>query len=86
MFIYQGTDLEIKLVGFSSAKILNPNQKLTEKVGSVINFVILFKKPFYVAPEIINGNYSFKSDVWACGVVLFMLLSGCMNYIDKFNL
>ena len=80
MFIYQGSDLEIKLVGFSSAKILNPNQKLKEKVGSVINLVIYGKKPFYVAPEIINGNYSFKADILACGVVLFMLLSGCMNF------
>jgi len=35
--------------------------------------------PFYMSPEVIMGSgngYSFKSDMWSLGCILFMLLSG----------
>ena len=32
--------------------------------------------PYTVAPEVIKGNYDEKCDLWAIGVLAFMLLSG----------
>jgi len=34
--------------------------------------------PTYMAPELINKDEydGFKSDVWACGVVLYAMLNG----------
>ena len=41
-------------------------KRLKSKVGTL----------YYISPEIIKGNYDEKCDIWACGVILYILLSG----------
>jgi len=37
--------------------------------------------PFYVAPEVVLGEgYNFEIDLWAAGVILYILLSGKLPY------
>ena len=31
---------------------------------------------YYTAPEILKNNYMQKADIWACGVIMYMLLCG----------
>ena len=36
--------------------------------------------PFYAAPEMFWGNYTEKCDIWAIGVIMFILLSGTQPF------
>jgi calcium-dependent protein kinase len=57
----------LKVVDFGTAAWFDPRKRLTRKYGTT----------YYIAPEVLCHSYSEKCDVWSCGVVLFILLSGC---------
>lgn len=57
----------IKLIDFGLSKIFNSEDNTMKgTVGTT----------FYMAPEVITGNYNEKCDVWACGVILYIMLCG----------
>jgi calcium-dependent protein kinase len=59
------TDNPIKVIDFGLSQIFI-NRKLKTKVGTA----------YYVAPEILKGEYTEKCDIWSAGVILYIFLSG----------
>ena len=73
MFVSKRPDADVKLIDFGLSKKYIPNDPLTEGVGTI----------YTMSPEVIQGSYTEKADVWSVGVVLFMLLSSQMPFHGK---
>lgn len=64
----------VRVADFGFAKKLNRNGRLKSRCGT----------PAYVAPEICVGvEYGKGVDVWSCGVILYLLLSGKIPFTVK---
>ena len=59
---------DIKLLDFGHSKIFSPRifNNLNDTIGTL----------FYVAPEVLKNSYNEKCDIWSCGVIMYILLSG----------
>jgi calcium-dependent protein kinase len=69
-----GADFNIKVADFGSSAFIDPMRKLTGCFGSA----------YYVAPEVVEGvAYNEKCDLWSCGIVLFIMLTGKPPYAGK---
>lgn len=59
-------DARLKLIDFGFSKVFNTGVPMTAMHGTI----------YYVAPEVLEGCYDYKCDVWSIGVIVYMLLSG----------
>lgn len=59
----------IKICDFKSCTSFEL-EKLTKKIGN----------SYYIAPEVLKRKYDEKADVWSCGIIMYMLLSGKAPY------
>ena len=90
LFMEKGKSLDIKIIDFGLSQyaqyhLVNLMEMIsTEKVKN-ITMNISVGTPRYVAPEVINGKYNEKCDIWSAGVILYAMLSGKFPFNGKTN-
>lgn len=66
LFSSSAPDSELKMIDFGLSKHFRYGEVQHEAVGT----------PYTVAPEVIRGQYDERCDIWAIGVIAFLLFSG----------
>lgn len=64
---------KFRIIDFGLSKMYTPSQRLKEGVGTV----------YTMAPEVLKGDYNNRADVWAVGVLAYMLLSSQMPFYGR---
>ena len=59
-------DLTIKIIDWGCAQTIKTTKQSNKADGTV----------YYIAPEVLKGEYNEKCDIWACGVIFYILLCG----------
>ena len=68
--IMYGSDGEIKLIDFGLSKMGKIHEHLKTIAGT----------PYYMAPEVLEGSYDSKCDIWSLGVLMYVLLCGYLPF------
>jgi calcium-dependent protein kinase len=71
--LYDIESKALKIIDFGTAVKFKNGEKLKGLVGT----------PYYIAPEVIRGEYEEKCDVWSCGVILYIMLCGYPPFNGK---
>jgi calcium-dependent protein kinase len=67
LFSDKSSEAHLLLIDFGMSRIVEtPQEELQLQCGS----------PSYVSPEVLQRNYTMKTDLWSCGVILHILLCG----------
>jgi len=66
LFNSKNIEAPIKIIDFGISIKFEKDTKIKHKAGTIL----------YIAPEILEGEYDEKCDIWACGVLLYLLISG----------
>uniref|UniRef100_A0A0G4IFX6 Calcium-dependent protein kinase 1 n=1 Tax=Chromera velia CCMP2878 TaxID=1169474 RepID=A0A0G4IFX6_9ALVE len=66
LFLNKEKNSPLKIIDFGLAAYWQPGQILKTKAGT----------PYYVAPQVLRGEYGRECDLWSAGVIMYILLCG----------
>jgi calcium-dependent protein kinase len=72
LFSMPGNYQTLKLIDFGLS-VIKSKSKDKYRVGS----------PYYMAPEMLNGAYSYETDIWSIGVILYVMMTGKQPFQGK---
>ena len=75
LFETNDPDSEIKLIDFGLSRTYQVNEKMHTILGT----------PYYVAPEVLQGSYDEKCDIWSIGALTYLMLCGEPPFKGKSN-
>ena len=68
-------DAEIKLIDFGLSRKYAKDEKMHTVLGT----------PYYVAPEVLKGEYDEKCDIWSIGAMTYLMLCGDPPFTGSSN-
>ena len=74
LYLNEDENSPIKVIDFGMSKRFDSKSLMSEKVGTA----------YYISPEILQGKYDEKCDIWSAGVILYIVICGypCFNGED----
>ncbi len=66
---------EVKLVDFGAAKMFSAHKRMSGIIGTT----------YYCSPEVIDNLYREECDEWACGILMYILLTGYPPFDGDFE-
>lgn len=73
LFMKNDLNSPVKLIDFGISVKYEKGTKLREKTGTIL----------YIAPEVIDGSYDEKCDIWSLGVLLYTMLGSQPPFYGK---
>ena len=73
LLLVSSDNYDIKVIDFGLSRTYTGEKAMCSRIGT----------PFYIAPEVLKKKYSEKCDIWSCGVILYILLSGIPPFNGK---
>lgn len=75
LFLTSDEDSAIKVIDFGLSRSFAEKGGLKKDAGES-TMKTKVGTAYYVSPEVLQGDYDEKCDVWSCGVILYIMLSG----------
>ena len=65
---------ELKLIDFGCSKMFTTYKRnFEDTIGTLV----------YCSPEVLLNNYNEKCDIWSCGIIFYLLLTGNFPFFGK---
>lgn len=65
--------INIKIIDFGTSEIFKKDKIFHHQIGT----------SYYISPEVLKNKYNHKCDLWSCGVIMYILLSGSPPFFGK---